>query len=114
MEISETAMRCLMAMDWPGNVRQLQNVLERAVILSSSNSLDEEILGLSEEMDATDRSSGMSQDMTLKDMERELIMRKLENTRGNRTQAAHELGISVRTLRNKLNLYTDMGLEIPG
>lgn len=113
MEISEGAMRCLIAMDWPGNVRQLQNVLERAVILSTSNSLDEEILGLSEEMDATDRSGGLAEDMTLKDMERELIMRKLENTRGNRTQAAHELGISVRTLRNKLNLYTDMGLEIP-
>ncbi len=114
MEISEVAMRGLLAMDWPGNVRQLQNVIERAVILSTADRLDEDILGLSEEMDATDRSSGMSQDMTLKDMERELIMRKLENTRGNRTQAAHELGISVRTLRNKLNLYTDMGLEIPG
>ncbi len=114
LEISEGAMRCLMAMDWPGNVRQLQNVLERAVILSNSSVLDEDILGLSEEMDTTGRSSSMAQDMTLKDMERELIMRKLENTRGNRTQAAHELGISVRTLRNKLNLYTDMGLEIPG
>jgi len=114
LEISEGAMRCLMGMDWPGNVRQLQNVIERAVILSNDDHLDEDILGLSEEMDATDRSTGLSQDMTLKDMERELIMRKLENTRGNRTQAAQELGISVRTLRNKLNLYTDMGLEIPG
>jgi len=75
--------------------------------------LDDDILGLSDEMDATDRTAGLSHDMTLKDMERELIMRKLENTRGNRTQAATELGISVRTLRNKLNLYTDMGLEIP-
>lgn len=107
-------MRGLLAMDWPGNVRQLQNVIERAVILSSDDHLNEEILGLSEEMDATERSSGLSAEMTLKDMERELIMRKLENTRGNRTQAAQELGISVRTLRNKLNLYTDMGLEIPG
>jgi DNA-binding NtrC family response regulator len=114
LKISESAMRRLAAMDWPGNVRQLQNVIERAVILSADDWLDEEILGLSEEMDATERVSGLSQDMTLKDMERELIMRKLENTRGNRTQAAHELGISVRTLRNKLNLYTDMGLEIPG
>ena len=114
MRISEGAMRGLLALDWPGNVRQLQNVLERAVILSGSPVLDEEILGLADEVDATDKPRGMSQDMTLKDMERELILRKLENTRGNRTQAAHELGISVRTLRNKLNLYNDMGMEIPG
>jgi two-component system response regulator AtoC len=114
LEISDTAMRCLMRLDWPGNVRQLQNVIERAVILSSGDTLDEEILGLSEEMDATERTAGLSQDMTLKDMERELILRKLEATRGNRTQAAQELGISVRTLRNKLNLYAGMGLEIPG
>jgi DNA-binding NtrC family response regulator len=114
LEISDAAMRCLTRLDWPGNVRQLQNVIERAVILSSSETLDEEILGLSEEMDANERTAGLSQDMTLKDMERELIMRKLEATRGNRTQAAQELGISVRTLRNKLNLYAGMGLEIPG
>ena len=114
LKISEAAMRCLVSMDWPGNVRQLQNVLERAVILSGNDGLDTEILGMSEEMDVTERTASLAQDMTLKDMERELIMRKLETTRGNRTQAAHELGISVRTLRNKLNLYTDMGLDIPG
>ncbi len=114
MELTEGAMRCLIAMDWPGNVRQLQNVIERAVILSTSGSLDEEILGLSDEIDATYTPGGLTSDMTIKDMERELILRKLANTRGNRTQAAHELGISVRTLRNKLNLYSDMGMEIPG
>ena len=114
MDITEEAMRGLMAREWPGNVRQLQNVIERAVILYTGTTLDERVMGLSEEIDATDPKDRLSPDMTLKDMERELIMRKLENTRGNRTQAAHELGISVRTLRNKLNLYTDMGLEIPG
>jgi len=114
MELTEGAMRCLMALEWPGNVRQLQNVIERAVILSTSGRLDEEVLGLSDEVDASDTSSGLSSDMTLKDMERELIFRKLSTTRGNRTKAAHELGISVRTLRNKLNLYSDMGMEIPG
>jgi len=92
----------------------LQNVIERAVILSTNGCLDEEVLGLSDEMDSNDITGGISTDMTLKDMERELILRKLANTRGNRTRAAHELGISVRTLRNKLNLYTDMGVEIPG
>lgn len=114
MEITEGAMRGLVALDWPGNVRQLQNVIERAVILSNSSRLDENVLGLSEEMDTTDPVGGFAADMTLKEMERELILRKLTTTGGNRTQAAHELGISVRTLRNKLNLYTDLGMEIPG
>ena len=112
--ISEAAMRCLIAMDWPGNVRQLQNVIERAVILGAGDTLDREILGLSEEMDATEKTREMTGDLTLRDMERELIIRKLQATRGNRTKAAQELGISVRTLRNKLNLYTDLGVEIPG
>ncbi len=114
LKISEPAMRCLCAMDWPGNVRQLQNVLERAVILCTGDELDREILGLSEEMDTTEKTREMTGDLTLRDMERELILRKLTTTRGNRTKAAQELGISVRTLRNKLNIYTDLGVEIPG
>ncbi|MBU2502862.1 sigma-54 dependent transcriptional regulator, partial [bacterium] len=114
MKISEGALKTMLAMDWPGNVRQLQNVIERAVILGAGDLLDESLLGLADEIDATEKPRGISGDMTLKDMERELILRKLETTRGNRTQAAHELGISVRTLRNKLNLYTEMGVEIPG
>lgn len=114
LPISEAAMRCLVALDWPGNVRQLQNVIERAVILCTGDELDREILGLSEEMETTEKAREVSGDLTLRDMERELILRKLRATRGNRTRAAQELGISVRTLRNKLNLYTDLGVEIPG
>ena len=114
MEIGERAMRRLMALDWPGNVRQLQNVIERAVILSQGPELNEEIFGLKDEMDSTEQAPSLDSDMTLRDMERELILRKLDRTQGNRTVAAQELGISVRTLRNKLNLYTDQGVEIPG
>ncbi len=114
LPISETAMRCLVSLDWPGNVRQLQNVIERAVILCTGDELDREILGLSEEMETTEKARELGGDLTLRDMERELILRKLRATHGNRTKAAQELGISVRTLRNKLNLYTDLGVEIPG
>jgi two-component system response regulator FlrC len=114
MEIGDRAMRRLMAMDWPGNVRQLQNVIERAVILSQGPELNDEIFGLNDEMDGTRQAPSLDSDMTLRDMERELILRKLDRTQGNRTVAAQELGISVRTLRNKLNLYTDQGVEIPG
>ncbi len=114
MTITEQAMRQLMAMDWPGNVRQLQNVIERAVILSLENEIKGEIFGLSDEMDHTTSPNPLDSDLTLRDMERELILRKLSRTHGNRTIAAQELGISVRTLRNKLNIYTDQGVEIPG
>ncbi len=58
--------------------------------------------------------ANIDSDLTLREMEQELILRKLKGTRGNRTVAAQELGISVRTLRNKLNLYTDQGVSIPG
>ena len=114
MRISEKSIRSLLALDWPGNVRQLQNVIERAVILSFGDTLEEQFLQLSEEMTAPGQTTGINPDSTLKDMERELILKKLAVTRGNRTVAAQELGISVRTLRNKLNLYTDLGVEIPG
>ncbi|RKZ17437.1 hypothetical protein DRQ50_05005 [bacterium] len=115
MEISPRAMSVLQAMDWPGNVRQLQNVIERAVIMGTGTTVDESVLGLPDELSRPMEASGtMDPDMTLKDMERELILRKLERTNGNRTRAAVELGISVRTLRNKLNIYTDQGVEIPG
>ncbi len=114
MNITDQTMKRLVAMDWPGNVRQLQNVIERAVILSPGDTLDETIFGLSDEMEITKEVASLDSDMTLRDMERELILRKLGRTRGNRTVAAQELGISVRTLRNKLNQYTDQGVEIPG
>jgi DNA-binding NtrC family response regulator len=114
--IGESALAALMRLDWPGNVRQLQNVLERAVIMNTSGTLDESLLDLADEMDAGCRTaaSDLPSEMTLSDMERELILRKLRQTRGNRTQAARALGISVRTLRNKLHLYHDLGVSIPG
>jgi DNA-binding NtrC family response regulator len=113
LEIGDEAMRALTRLDWPGNVRQLQNVIERAVIMSRGPALDESILGLADELDGVTRDSGLSDEMTLKDMERELILRKLRKTGGNRTRAASELGISVRTLRNKLHIYQDHGVKIP-
>ncbi len=114
MTINEQAMRKLVAMDWPGNVRQLQNVIERAVILGSGNEITEDSFGLSDEMNHAEEVANLDTDLTLREMEQKLILRKLVRTGGNRTIAANELGISVRTLRNKLNIYTDQGVEIPG
>ena len=50
---------------------------------------------------------------TVKDMERELVLRTLESTRGNRSVAAHMLGFSVRTMRNKISEYTAEGVAVP-
>ncbi len=115
MMISKAAMAALAKMDWPGNVRQLQNIIERAVIMNNGLLLEESLLDLAEEMEPCGAvaAGALPVDMTLSDMERELILRKLRQTNGNRTQAARLLGISVRTLRNKLHLYSDSGVVIP-
>lgn len=115
IRLGEAALNALLRCDWPGNVRQLQNVLERAVIMNTTGVLDETLLDLADEMDGG-AAAGLGElagDMTLADMERELILRKLRQTGGNRTQAARALGISVRTLRNKLHLYHAAGVQIP-
>jgi DNA-binding NtrC family response regulator len=114
LTVPEPVMRRLMEHEWPGNVRQLQNVIERAVILGSGRELATSLLDLHEEMNHTGGAEALREDLTIREMEQELILRKLQRTGGNRTQAATELGISVRTLRNKLHLYQEQGLTIPG
>ena len=114
LQLSEAALEGLVSHDWPGNVRQLQNVIERAVIMSTGTDLDAAQLDLQDEMNHGDGQNELSEDLTIREMEQELILRKLTRTRGNRTQAASELGISVRTLRNKLHLYQEQGVSIPG
>jgi two-component system, response regulator FlrC len=104
-------MHGLMSLEWPSNVRQLQNVIERAVIMSTGTVLDQTLLGLADEIDhVTSTVAPVSDRLTIRQMEQDLILRKLRQTGGNRTLAATELGISVRTLRNKLNLYSQMGI----
>jgi DNA-binding NtrC family response regulator len=112
MAITEPAMRTLSEHEWPGNVRQLQNVIERAVILSAGDELDIEQFDLGDELDGRGDAAALSADLTIREMEKELILRKLLRTGGNRTRAATELGISVRTLRNKLRQYQEHGETI--
>lgn len=111
--VTEAAVRYLCDHAWPGNVRQLQNVIERAVILGSGDVLDVEQLDLGDEMTGRrDDGPDLGDDLTIREMEQELILRKLSRTGGNRTQAATELGISVRTLRNKLHQYQENGVKL--
>jgi DNA-binding NtrC family response regulator len=110
----------LEAHSWPGNVRELQNVIERAVILcADGEQLQPAHLGFSgismasiaapASMTATTVSSqpanGSDDVLTLGDLEKNHILTTLDKCGGNRTHAARKLGISIRTLRNKLNEY---------
>ncbi|MGZ3771455.1 MAG: sigma 54-interacting transcriptional regulator [Bdellovibrio sp.] len=94
--------------NWPGNIRELENVIERAVLLAKNQSIELEHIqfeAVIEDM-AVDFAPGMS----LSEVEKRLIIQTLELTAQNRTRAAQMLGISIRTLRNKLNEYREEGV----
>ena len=95
---------------WPGNVRELENVLERALLLSLNGSLGPEDLELATA--AAPDADGVAVGTTLKDAERNLILRTLRSVKGNRTRASRILGISVRTMRNKLREYREAGVRL--
>jgi DNA-binding NtrC family response regulator len=96
---TEGAKTALIAYEWPGNIRELQNIIERAVILSSSV-IDTPQLNLEIDSEAADTASGL-----LKLGEKELIRKTLAETGGNRKKAAEILGISLRTLQYRLKEY---------
>ncbi|MGE4132913.1 MAG: sigma-54 interaction domain-containing protein [Bdellovibrionales bacterium] len=90
---------------WPGNVRELQNVIERSVLLCPETEIgaDHILLPDGEKIGALDEN--LAPGMTVSEAERLLILKTLEFTEQNRTRAAELLGISIRTLRNKLHEY---------
>ncbi|MBW2649214.1 MAG: sigma-54-dependent Fis family transcriptional regulator, partial [Deltaproteobacteria bacterium] len=91
---------------WPGNVRELENVIERAVLLSGGETILPEHLYLeSEKSGQPVLKPAVSENITLKETEKRLIFETLEKVKGNRTRASEILGVSVRTIRNKLNEY---------
>ncbi|MBW2568184.1 MAG: sigma-54-dependent Fis family transcriptional regulator [Deltaproteobacteria bacterium] len=109
--LSKEAEQMLENYNWPGNVRELENVIERAVLLSGGKTILPEHLYLEKEGERYGQpeevllKSVASEDTTLKEMEKKLIFKTLEKAEGNRTRASEILGISVRTIRNKLNEY---------
>jgi DNA-binding NtrC family response regulator len=101
--------QALLRYHWPGNVRQLENCIERAIVLCKNSTismehLPHEILQAAKETAPGD-DVGMQVGMTVAEMEKQLIFKTLDYTSNNRTRAADILGISIRTLRNKLNEY---------
>ena len=119
-EMTPAAEQKLLNYLWPGNVRELENTVHRAVLLSSGDKIDEDAI-LLDDIDAvinpvagTEMSGAEFVGSTVASMERNLIIDTLKHTMGNRTTAANILGISIRTLRNKLKQYQDEGFEVPG
>lgn len=89
---------------WPGNVRELKNTIERSVLLSQSDQISEDqILIINEAVQAEEHI--LQTGLSIAEAEKRLILKTLEHTLQNRTKAAEILGISIRTLRNKLNEY---------
>jgi DNA-binding NtrC family response regulator len=127
--LSPDARAALLKAPWPGNVRELENTLHRAVLLSSGDVIGPDAIvlpdgmGLNDVAAASSLSSQLAQTAqtmsaalvgrTVADVERDLILDTLDHTLGNRTHAATILGISIRTLRNKLNQYADEGSPVP-
>jgi len=98
------SIRKLREHSWPGNVRELQNVVQRAVLISDSASINPDSIIL----DPSENEPGQGAELTLmplSELEKMMIHKALGTCDGNRTKAAEILGISVRTLRNKLVEY---------
>jgi DNA-binding NtrC family response regulator len=128
--ISTDARHELMRARWPGNVRELENTIHRAVLLSTGAEIGIESIRLPDGSRLDQSSRGPAEQAaqvagllagptvafvgrTVADVERDLILETLKHCLGNRTHAANILGISIRTLRNKLNEYAAEGVNIP-
>ena len=133
--ISPVTERLLASHLWRGNVRELENTIHRAVLLANGTEIGPEAIRLPDgtqvgssalnadqaDLPATVRSAVESAaavtrglvGRTVADVERDLILDTLDHCLGNRTHAANILGISIRTLRNKLREYTQSGLAVP-
>jgi DNA-binding NtrC family response regulator len=137
--LSAEARRRLLAHRWPGNVRELENAMHRAVLLSAGNEIDEDSIRLPDGQPlqpgaqivgagavaamavnrAAQAASSAYGDLsqfvgqTVAEVEQKLIIDTLSHCLGNRTHAATILGISIRTLRNKLKEYSELGVPIP-
>jgi len=121
--------RRLLAHKWPGNVRELENAMHRAVLLANGPEIDEaavrlpdgQPLGPADPAARTAQAAASAAEavsrgfvgQTVAAMEQQLIIETLEHCLGNRTHAANILGISIRTLRNKLKEYAEAGVNVP-
>ncbi|WP_158916440.1 sigma-54-dependent Fis family transcriptional regulator [Caulobacter sp. S45] len=128
--LSAEARRRLVLHRWPGNVRELENAMHRAVLLSPGAEIEETAVRLPDGQpmslgpdpaqqtvaratQAAESASRAFVGQTVSQMEQQLILDTLVHCFGNRTHAANILGISIRTLRNKLKEYGEAGVSVP-
>jgi DNA-binding NtrC family response regulator len=110
-DLSEEAKKIFMVYDWPGNIRELKNTLERAVFLEKIEYITEDSLGLptsgfsGENDNLFSKIDSLGQGIKLDGLEKKLVMEALEKAKGNQTKAADLLGISRDTLRYRLKKY---------
>ena len=113
-EVSQEVIDILTNKKWPGNVRQLENLMERAILYSGKNDrLELKHFDMESNLINLDNDKVNDDFITIDEMEKRLILRTLKQTDNNRTKAAKILGVSVRTIRNKLNQYKEEGISIP-
>jgi two-component system, response regulator FlrC len=127
--LSAEARRTLAVNYWPGNVRELENTMHRAVLMASGVEIGPEAIlapdgarldqqrggagAVAHAALAAEQVSRALVGRTVAEVERDLILETLKHCLGNRTHAANVLGISIRTLRNKLNEYAADGMPVP-
>lgn len=130
--IADSSRRMLQSHPWKGNVRELENTIHRALLLSKEKEIEPEAIVLPDgssqknsmltggSMGPAARAASAAEETvrgmvgrTVADVEQDLILNTLNHCLGNRTHAANILGISIRTLRNKLNAYRESGAVIP-
>jgi two-component system response regulator FlrC len=109
-KLSREAIQALLNWHWPGNARELENVIERAVLMCQGPEISPHHIHV--EQVAEPNSPFLRAGMTIAAAEQSLILKTLEFTGNNKTRAADLLGISIRTLRNKLNDYRQSGVAV--
>lgn len=139
-KLSSAAVKKLQSYGWRGNIRELENTMHRAILISVEDEMEADAIHLADgnfQASAPAQAATKAPDpagvggakgsdgventgavetlvgRTIADVERDMIINTLEHCLGNRTHAANILGISIRTLRNKLNAYKDDGVDIP-